>query len=116
MPYFPTECFSLIKEYMGVNGAKYHHKKVAQIVNGYMEYCRVKYADRVECFPLVYNIQYVEELLEEHKEILISYGVTTYQTQIFHGSLELLVLSYDELEEEVFHLQSHLRRLFHFQL
>lgn len=106
MTYFPPKCFSLIKQYAGINEAKFHQKKIAMMVNGQIECCRVKYGDRQECFPLVYHIQYLEEHIAEHNETIRSYGAITHP---FYGGLALLIHSYDELVDEVNHLQCHLR-------
>ena len=106
MTSFPINCFSLIKEFADINEAKYHQKKVAQIVKNHIEFCRVKYDNRKECFPLVYHIQYLEEPIAKHKETIRSYGAISRPQR---GGLALLLDEIDELEVEVFQYHCHLR-------
>ena len=68
-------------------------------MKNHIEFCRVKYDDREECFPLVYHIQYLEERRSQMQKALIIYGRD-----------ELLIASYDELGEEVFLFHTQLRR------
>ena len=72
----------------------------------HIEFCRVKYDNRKGCFPLVYHIQYLEEPIAKHKETIKSYGAIR---PPIRGGLALLLDEIDELEDEVFHLQCHLR-------
>ena len=64
MTFFPEPSFDLIKEFAGINQAKFHHKKIARMMDVYIEYFRVAY-NNGETIPIVYEIKFTAECLED---------------------------------------------------
>jgi len=62
MTYLPELCFELIKDFAGINGAAFHHKKIANMMNHYIDHFK-EASDAGEIIPLVYEILFREEEL-----------------------------------------------------
>ena len=107
MTYFPSNCFSLIKEFADISEARYHHNKLAKMVKAHVAFCYEKYNRRNECFPLVYKMQFLEEIAEDHRNRIVSYTSNGFS----NGGRELLISSYDEVLDE---LDEHLHTLIWF--
>ena len=113
MTYFPSNCFSLIKEFADISETRYHHNQLAKMVKAHVAFCYEKYNRRNECFPLVYKIQFLEELAEDHKKRIVSYTSNFSKHCFYKGGRELLISSYDELLDEIDEHHAHLRWFLH---
>ena len=97
MTHFPSNCFSLIKAYAYISEARYHHNKVAKMVKEHIVFSYKEFDGRNDCFPLVYKIQFLEEIAEDHRKRIVSYKSNNFS----NGGRELLISSYDELLDDI---------------
>lgn len=81
MTFLPQKCFTLIKEFAWMHPARYHHKKIAVIIETLLQSLKDawRYGEVVPHIPLVYKINYLEEAcLDWHAGRIISTGGRDY--------------------------------------
>ena len=91
MPYFPEHCFDLIKGFAGIHPAKYHQKKIATMIDDSVDYWK-EARQCGELIPLVYEIKFGEEYLENWKAGFpqLIYGESARDLKDYHEALSSL--------------------------
>jgi hypothetical protein len=80
MPYIPDECFNLIKKFAGIHPARYHHNKIAAMIENRLTCLGEAWrcGKVVPHIPLVYEIIYLEEWCHDWQDGLDCVGDKDY--------------------------------------
>jgi hypothetical protein len=80
MPYIPDECFNLIKKFAGIHPSRYHHNKIAAMIENRLTCLREAWrcGKVIPHIPLVYEIIYLKKWCHDWQDGLDCVGDKDY--------------------------------------